>query len=184
VSGAVAGGLHGVVAGLHVTGWALVYSLVIGCALGAAFRLVLIVMRDRSAWARYALCCVAMVLTSGVVAQSWMSIRSAYAGHDSLVERYAADLMREGSPHPVGPLPGGWTADALSRAVEAMHDHQIEPWIDGPTASTLGNLLALAAALWLAVEHRQRRARLANQRHPQVSNQHPAGCRTDHARGL
>lgn len=136
---------------LHTAGWGLVYSLVVGGGLGVLLWLLLAALRDRSAWARYALCCGAIVLLTGVFAQSFTSIRSAYSGHTELVESYASKLMAQGAPEPVGDLPGGWTPEALSREVEVRHDHDLSPWLSGSTAYGLGSLLALLATLWLLV---------------------------------
>lgn len=134
---------------LHMIGWGLVYSLVVGGAVGLALWTLLRLLRSRTAWARYALSCGTIVLLVGVPLHAWWSVRAAYAGHGALTARYAATLMSEGAPNPVGPLPGGWSPTELARAVEQRHDHDVHAWIGGPAALGLGTLLAAMAALWI-----------------------------------
>ena len=135
---------------LHILGWGLVYSLVVGGVVGLALWTLLRTLRRRSAWARYALCCGSLVLLVGVPLHAWWSVRGAYEGHGDLVARLAAELMEAGSPEPSGPLPGGWAPAALSGAIEARHDHAIHAWLGGRAALGLGTLLSGLAALWLA----------------------------------
>jgi beta-lactamase regulating signal transducer with metallopeptidase domain len=89
------------------------------------------------------------VLLVGLPLQAWTSVRAAYAGHDAQAEGFAVQLMNEGAPAPVGPLPGGWSAPELALAVERLHDHQVHSWVEGAPALWLGTLLALAALAWL-----------------------------------
>ncbi|MEM7414810.1 MAG: M56 family metallopeptidase [Gemmatimonadota bacterium] len=134
---------------LHALGWALVISFVVGLGVGAVLWALLRIAPRRSAWARYALTCSALVLMAGTLVQSWSGVSGAYRGHEATVAHYALHLMEMGSPNPTGELPGGWHAAELDAAIEVMHDHDIVPWLDGRSAIGLGSLLAVLAVGWL-----------------------------------
>lgn len=142
VAGSIALGLHG-------AGWALLYALTIGLALGGVVWILLRLFEHRTPWARYVLCCGAMVLLVGVPVQAGRSIRDAYAGHRETTAAYAIELMRTGSSHPVGELPGGWVPEELAHAVEVRHDRDVHAWLEGDEARALGVVLALLTAAWL-----------------------------------
>lgn len=133
---------------LHGAGWALLYALAIGFGLGLGVWVLFRLFADRTPWARYVLGCGAMLVLVGVPVQTGRSIRDAYVGHRETTEAYAVELMRAGSDHPVGALPGGWVPEELALAVEMRHDRDVHAWLEGDDARALGFLLALLALVW------------------------------------
>lgn len=149
--------LRSAVLSLHILGWAMLYALALGGVAGVLLWAMLGFLRQRSAWARYALCCGAMVLLAGIPLRAWVSIRSAYAGHEEKAVQYAVEIMSTQAPEPLGALPGGWTAADLSAAIENRHDHEIHSWIAGGPALWLGSVLAFCASAWIVGASRRLR---------------------------